>query len=316
VLALVLWVVLACVPQRSSAQTVRETLLAFTADVPKADSLRLHHVFDATHRTRWDRIALRYEGLEVAKLPPTARIRFHNLLHASLSSTGYSLVLGIMNADIAGSTCFDASLEQVGGYWINVFGDPAHDPYWGYSVEGHHLSLNLTYAGDSLVAHTPFFFGAHPQMLSTGGGREGQSLIYQEEHLVGGLVDSLPPARRGRVYASGGLPSNLYGDDHLDTLYAPQGGIALWRLSDAERSQLDDVLDVYSDYFPTSSLSVVSFPEEDPAKLIYTGDTHSNGKHYYCIGGAQAQIECLNFGNHTHHLWRCDNDFGAAVIGR
>ena len=47
-------------------------------------------------------------------------------------------------------------------YHLTIYGKPDAKAAWGWRFEGHHLSLNLTLAGDRLAADTPSFLGANP----------------------------------------------------------------------------------------------------------------------------------------------------------
>jgi len=104
----------------------------------------------------------RRPGACLALVSPPARKAAHRLLATALSERGYAQAVTVM------------ALEEVldrqegwrngrhsGDYWVSVFGDPAGGEPWSWRFEGHHLSVNMTLAGDE-VSPAPVFLGAHP----------------------------------------------------------------------------------------------------------------------------------------------------------
>ena len=72
-------------------------------------------------------------------------------------------------------------------YYFTIFGSPGSEGRWGWSVEGHHLSLNFVVEGDRIVAATPAFFGANPATVKSSvgvGPEEGYRTLAAEEHLA------------------------------------------------------------------------------------------------------------------------------------
>ena len=47
-------------------------------------------------------------------------------------------------------------------YYFTVFDEPSKSGAWGWRVEGHHLSLNVTLNDGEVVATSPAFMGSNP----------------------------------------------------------------------------------------------------------------------------------------------------------
>ena len=75
-------------------------------------------------------------------------------------------------------------------YYFTVFGSPSPTGTWGWSAEGHHLSLNYTIKDGRLVSASPTFFGANPHEVREGD-RKGLRTLEREEDLARTLVRSL-----------------------------------------------------------------------------------------------------------------------------
>jgi hypothetical protein len=59
----------------------------------------------------------------------------------------------------------DYTTTAVVDQYFTVYGNPEPKGAWGVSIEGHHLSLNMTFDGDRVVDSTPHFFGVNPAKL-------------------------------------------------------------------------------------------------------------------------------------------------------
>ena len=79
-----------------------------------------------------------------------------------LKTQGYLSVTAVMfNEDIQQK--FEPTLGR-NEYWVEIFGDPSSDNYWGWKLEGHHLSLNFTFKGNKMISNSPFLMA---QILQT-----------------------------------------------------------------------------------------------------------------------------------------------------
>lgn len=116
-----------------------------------------------------------------------------------------------------------ARWTQFEDYAVSVFGDPGRpgaEATWSLRLEGHHLSVNLTFlrAGDHWEIHgTPLFIGAYPIVVPppTGPGgpddplawQQGQSLGLGITHAAKAFWRAVPEAQRAAAHrAPAGYP--------------------------------------------------------------------------------------------------------------
>ena len=274
----------------------------------------LYRAFDDPSRTTWDRIPKTREGLKLDRLNKEEKILLHRLLQSCLSREGYLVATSIMfNEDIQQK--FEPDLGK-NEYWIEIFGQPRVGEYWSWQLEGHHLSLNFTFWGEKMVAHTPFLFGSNPQIVDSDLDRNGLNLVYLKKEITGRLVKSFSHEQRELGYSQEEQPNNAYGEIYRDSLWAPEGGIAISKLSPNQLDLFQALRDSYHRYFPASYIQSLSPSEPPPSTtFLFLGETGYAGKHYYRIKNEVEMIECENYGGHPHHLWRTQNDFGQSRIG-
>ena len=92
-----------------------------------------------------------------------------------------------------------------GWYFVSVFGTPSATGKWGWRVEGHHLSVNLTLDGGRVVAASPVVFGANPAEVRTGP-RKGLRPLPEVEDLAKQLIASLTPDQQAKAKQAKPLP--------------------------------------------------------------------------------------------------------------
>src|SRR5664279_6512366 len=102
-------------------------------------------------------------GFKLSHFTQNQKIALHELIRGCLSTQGYLTVTALMfNEDI------QQKVEPALGrneYWAEVFGSPSSNSFWGWKLEGHHLSLNFTFKGDTMISNSPFLVGTNPACL-------------------------------------------------------------------------------------------------------------------------------------------------------
>ena len=98
----------------------------------------------------------------------------------------HETILGELEASV-GTLRFDR-LE--GLYYFSIFGTPGSAEPWGWQVDGHHLSLNMTVIGGERISVTPSFFGANPAEVPHGP-HKGLRILKEEEDAARSLLRSL-----------------------------------------------------------------------------------------------------------------------------
>ena len=57
----------------------------------------------------------------------------------------------------------DGPLRDPGRYFLTIFGKPDVQGTWGWSFEGHHLSLNFVIQDGEVISETPSFWVRQPR---------------------------------------------------------------------------------------------------------------------------------------------------------
>ena len=99
----------------------------------------------------------------IGDMTPAQKDATAALLRATLSAEGVMKATDIMRleavlAEFEGSSL---SYRNPEGYYVSLFGEPGTPP-WGWRLEGHHLSINITVSTPGEIAVTPLFTGTNP----------------------------------------------------------------------------------------------------------------------------------------------------------
>ncbi len=271
--------------------------------------------FEDDRRMTWERLPKVRDGIKIADLTEAQKMLFHRFLQSALSSEGYLMITAVMfNEDI--QQRFEPYLGR-NEYYIELFGMPAAGKYWGWQLEGHHLSVNLTFHGDELISHTPFLLASNPQVVNSDRDRNGLCLLYLEEQLAGELAASLDGEARKLGYTDRHRPPQVYGERNKAALESPDEGVAIRNLEAPQKGKFLSLVKAYLRYFkyPASPYDkLVKELTDQQTRFFFMQQTHYNEEHYFRIQNKRHLIECENYGNHSHHFLRSENDFGQAVI--
>ena len=144
--------------------------------------------FDDANRMDWHFFPRERRGLTLGSQTDEQRMLLSDLLREILSDAGWAKVHGVF------------LLEEVIGrdplnFHATLFGDPAGDKPWGFRLEGHHVSINVTVRDGSVVTAVPMFFGASPAEVRSGV-HVGFQLFLPEEQLARELVGKIDVRRK------------------------------------------------------------------------------------------------------------------------
>jgi len=159
------------------------------------------------------------------------------LVRAALSDAGYRKATDIVRLEEV-----LRAIERVrrfrrdpDNYAWSLFGDPESEAPRGFRVEGHHLSLNFTFAPGSPGSVTPAFMGANPARVPSGP-LEGLRVLGVQEDIARELVRGLSPAERERaIIAAQSLGNIVSGPGRADALRSPVG-LSIGDMSPSQRT--------------------------------------------------------------------------------
>ena len=280
--------------------------------------------FAGAERTNWHFIPRERKGLVIKEMTHEQRLLAHALLATGLSHRGYAKAVSIMSLEAvlaelekgrAGGAVRDPEL-----YFVSVFGTPGGKEPWGWRVEGHHLSLNFTTAGDAAPALTPSFFGTNPGEIRTGP-RTGTRVLAAEEELGRTLVRSLTEEQRQTAVILAVAPKDILNVPGRNAT-KPEG-LAQGKLTAEQTALLVKLIREYL-FRHRPDVAAEEWAKIEKAGLeklhfAWAGGLERGQPHYYRVQGGAFVLEydnTQNEANHVHSLWRdFDRDFGADLLG-
>lgn len=197
---------------------MRAAATRFLQPLTAAQREQVSLAFDHERRTAWHYIPSSMmeshggrRGLAIKDMTPDQQALAHGLLSTALSHPGYLQAVTIMALESilrdleGGNPARDP--EQ---YHVAVHGTPSPTDTWGWSFEGHHLSVNVTLVNGQQFAVTPSFFGSNPAVVPDGTEGLGDS---RRRTTVGPRTRSLaqPGAAETGDHCRGGTERDLYG---------------------------------------------------------------------------------------------------------
>ena len=272
------------------------------------------------------------KGLQIKEMTADQRKLAHALLHTGVSEVGYEKATTIMSLE-----AILHELEKPTGtmirdterYYFTIFGTPAPQGKWGWSVEGHHLSLNFVVDNGKLVSATPAFFGANPATVKSElnvGPKRGQRTLAKEETLAFDLLQSLSADQLKVAVIDSKAPADLRGAGVPQAPNEPPAGLASEKMTDSQRKTLLAMLENYAGNMPqevgAAWLGEIKKAGTDKLHFAWAGADKPGTGHYYRVQGPTFVLEFINVqpdsaknpANHIHSNWRSlAGDFGLAI---
>jgi hypothetical protein len=300
------------------------------AAMRRATAELLHHLDDGTRAaahlpfTERSRRWIEYRphprpGACLADFDRAGRKAAHRLLATALSPHAFAQAETIMALEeVLDRAEAGARNRHSDDYWVVVYGDPDPDAEWTWRVEGHHVSVTMTLAGDR-VSPAPVFLGANPDRV-TYAARDIVRPLAAEEHLARALLDAMAPAAREQAVIADTAPYDILSaqQPRVDGRFEPLG-VPGGRLGATGRALLDGLVALYLDRL-VPELAAPEAARLRPAELYFAwaGPLRPGTGHYYRVQGPDLLIEYDNTqdgANHAHTvLRRPASDFGDDVL--
>ncbi len=273
--------------------------------------------FTDAARSDWHYTPRRRDGLAWKAMSPAQREATTALLRTALNESGLDKVRALMALEIAlrqleGS----GSWRDPENYAVAIYGEPGAAG-WGWRIEGHHLSLHFSLAGERYVATLPQFFGANPATDP----EQGFRLLGSEEDLARQWLASLTPAQRSRAVFSSRPFGDIVSGNAPRTRPLDAVGLAFADMNAGQQARLLELVAAFADHLQPdlarARLARVRAAPLDGIRMGWAGSTQPGQPFYFRIQGAGFLIEFDNSGgNHIHSVWRdFAGDFGRDVLG-
>jgi hypothetical protein len=308
----------------AGAPSARSAAIELEQATPVGERGELELPFTDQARSDWHYIPRTRSGVAWRAMNAAQRQATSKLLRSALTDAGMDKVHALMALEIALREMETLSRSRdPGNYAIALFGKPGEEP-WGWRIEGHHLSLHFTLAGDRYISTLPQFMGANPALVprdfANGGPKKGARVLGEEEDLARQLLNALSPAERAVAV----FDRRPYGDivtknaQKLNPL-APVG-VAWPALAAAEQALLLRLVRAFAEHLRPElveqRLQRVREGGLDSLRFGWAGSLTRGEPFYFRIQGAKFLIELDNSGgNHIHSVWRdFDGDWGRDAL--
>jgi len=298
---------------------------------------------DDTLRTKWTNLPAglaQRPGIRYGDLSAESRIKFHHLLITLLSSQGYLKTTSIMQLDDILNESYELAYQyeeiddklikelralkwNYENYYLSIWGKPEPSGDWGLKFEGHHISLNLTVAGDNFSL-TPLFLGTDPAEVHTTK-YAGLRVLSKEEDYGFRLINALSEEQKSIATLNMEVPEDIITNPSNKNRLVDYSGIKADQLTKEQKKLLENLImeyvnnlehekaHAYADKIYNSGIDNIYF--------AWIGSYEPQKKHYYIINGPDFLIEYDNVGffkndgNHIHSIWReKGNDFGEDLL--
>jgi hypothetical protein len=315
-------------PTAGVGAAMTEAAQAFLASLDAEQLKKAAMKFDDPARLDWHNIPKpQRKGLQVRDMTPQQRTLCHALLRSALSPAGYDKAVKIMslenNLREGEKNLPNGQLRDPERYFLTIFGQPATAGTWGWSFEGHHLSLNFVVRDGEVISETPSFWGANPATLHIfvpGGPEQGTRTLAGEEQLAFDLVGQLTDEQRTRATIAAKAPAEYRAAGAPQPPHTAPEGLPV---AEPEKKTLRTLLETYASHLApqlaAAQLADVDAKGFDRIFFAWAGATKPGTGHYYRIQGPSFVLELVNIqsdpagnpANHIHSVWRSlEGDFG------
>jgi hypothetical protein len=308
----------------------------FLASLDDEEAAEATMAFDDPARQDWHNIPKAdRKGLQFHDMSASQKELCHSLLRAALSESGYDKATKIMalenNLREGEKGVQGAPLRDPERYFITIFGKPDVKGLWGWSFEGHHLSLNFVVRDGKTICNTPSFWGANPatvKIFIEGGPAVGTRTLGPEEQLAFDLVNGLDDAQKREAIIAEKAPDDYRAAGQPQPPHTSPAGLPAAKMNETQKKSLWSLLEAYNSHLHQSiardRLAEVNAAGLDRVHFAWAGATQPGVGHYYRVQGPTFVLELINVqsdpagnpANHIHSVWRSlQGDFAVPVTG-
>ncbi len=312
-----------------SAGTMSKAGEAFVASLSAEQREKAVMPFDSPKRLDWHFIPKdSRKGLQLKDMTDAQRKAAMALLQSGVSEVGAGKAETIMASEMILKSLQkkETPVRDPQRYYFTVFGQPEATGRWGWSVEGHHLSLNFTVEDGRLLSSTPTFFGANPAEIKTevaGAPKVGTRLLRKEEQLGFDLYNSLTEDQIKIALLAAKAPADIRGPADQQPPKAAAEGLPAASMTDEQVKTLKALITAYTENMPKDVAEyrwlAIDKAGFEKIHFAWAGAGKSGVGHYYRVQGPSFLIEfnntqpdlAGNIANHIHSVWRnTAGDFG------
>lgn len=295
---------------------------AFFEALDEPAQAKLTFAFDDENRKGWHFIPKDRPGLPIGELSPDQHELGIALLRTALSHRGLETSKEIMALEGVLREMENGNPKRdPQKYNFYFFGTPSNEQPWGWRIEGHHLSINITIADGEVLSTTPAFMGASPAEVRIGD-RTGFRALALQEDLGRQLIKKLSAEQKEVAIVSKTAPRDVINGPGKEAKTLEPLGIAASDMTAAQQTMLTELIDCYLDNFRTelceSDRKKIEEGGFEKIHFAWAGFIQPKKPHYYRVQGPTFIFEydnTQNDANHVHTMWRdTENDFGVNLL--
>lgn len=289
--------------------------------------------YDSPERVNWHFIPMpTRKGLPLMDMSVPQKTAALRTVRAALSEAGYDKASKIMLLEnvlrhFEGPDSHERRNPEK--YYVTIFGTPSSQDAWGFSFEGHHLSLNFVCRDGKVVSSTPQFLAANPAKIMSevpGPLGKGTRVLRLEEEIAFELINKLSPEQKKQAIIDEQAPAEIrFAGQPQPDVVEPEG-LAMDKMDEDSQQRLMQLIEVYASVVPDAinEQRMNTIREEGPGSIhfAWAGATEPHVGHYYRIQGESFLVELVNTqpdaegnpANHIHAVWRDMNgDFDLPI---
>lgn len=262
-------------------------------------------------------------GLPFKEMNDAQREAAMKLLDSTMSEKGKLKITQIMSLEaVLAEIEHNPTYRDAGKYCVAVFGTPGDAKGWGWRFEGHHVSVNITLAGEEGISVTPSFLGSNPGEVREGKISLGLRVLAAEQDLALALVNTLKTSGKSEVIFSDKAPAEILSAENRQATALDPVGVLASEMTETQREALMKLIAEYTGRYRTelADADMAKLKKADLGKIrfAWAGGTAPGEAYYYRIQGPTFLMESANVqnqANHIHATWRdFTGDFGRDLM--
>jgi Protein of unknown function (DUF3500) len=311
---------------------------AFLATLDEKQRLKANGDLNDTTRTIWSNLpsgsklqvgAMERNGLKIADMTPPQEKAALALLAVTLSKDGYQKAMAVVDADQDLETRSAATRKPGspvrfgrGEYYVAILGKPSPTSKWMMQFGGHHLAINVTFAGRQNIL-APTHTGTQPATFTLAG--RTVRPLGDENDKAFALINALNAEQQKQAILSVEVRNLVLGPGVDGKTIAPEGA-RVSTFTPAQRTMLGDLVrewvDIIGDEAAAAKMKEVQ-AGLDETYFAWAGSTTNGSGAYFRIQGPTLLIEYAPQGqapnntDHIHTIYRDPtNDYAAKAAAR
>ena len=310
----------------ATTEAVVAAALALLADLDGGQVAAVQFSFDDdTQRANWSNLPtgiFERKGIRMGDLNAQQRASVHGVLRATLSEFGFRQVM----ENVSG----DEVLKQTGSpgrvvfgqdeYYFSILGTPSTDAPWMWQFGGHHLAINATIIGGTIVL-TPSLTGGQPMTYTRDGETVNQLASEYDEAFA--LIQALDASQQDVAIMDASYVDLTWGPTQDASVTAPVG-IRADALTATQKTHLVGLISQRVNLLNEDDAAVKMAEVEsniDNTYFAWYGPTARGSTVYYRVHGPTVWIEHAPQAlggsptEHIHAIYRDPtNDYAVGLL--